>query len=257
MRNEEVLVWSRQWPLTSALSAMLQAGYSGGVKALYTTEALSAALAWGGDGLVVLGLNPHEHVMLLYRLQEALAGRRVVFVSSGFYWTDYNLPSFFGLEGAGFCTEGMLHGTGLSRVTPGWLGRLCGRPAISLPVRVPRLRQGLDERVVLWWVNYWLSRRMSEAGLSEEEKEVLSDLSEGETGRFSLKRRSMLKVSGLDKLMSGRNTLSLYRGVKVRSVLQVPDTTVWCCRGAEREDNGKKRRKGRKNDERRYLRSGV
>lgn len=139
-------------------------GYSGVVKALYTTEALSASLAGGGDGLVVLGLNPHEHVMLLYRLQEALAGRRVVFVSSRFYWTDYNLPSFFGPEGAGFCTEDMLHGAGLSRVTPGWLGRLCGRPALSQQVRVPRLRQGLDEGSVLLWVNYWLSRRMTEAG---------------------------------------------------------------------------------------------
>lgn len=252
MRSEEVLVYSRAWPVTSALTAMLQAGYDGEVKALYTTASLASALRQGGRGPVVLGLNPHEYVMVLYRLQALLSCRPVVFVSSRFYWTDYRLPAFFGLEEAGFCTDDMLHGTGRLRVTPEWLFRQCVRVPVSV-VRVPRLRSGLGKEVVLWWVNYWLHHRMVEAGLSDDECEVLSDLAEGEAGRFPVKRRSMLKTSGLDKLITCRHTQGLYRGVKVRPELQAeydePDDSP------NRETG--ERRHGRKNDERRYLRGGV
>lgn len=252
MRSEEVLVYSRAWPVTSALTAILQAGYGGEVKALYTTADLMSALRQGGRGPVVLGLNPHEYVVVLYRLQALLSCRPVVFVSSRFYWTDYRLPAFFGLEEAGFCTEDMLHGTGRSRVTTEWLLRQCGRGPVSV-VRVPRLRSGLGKEVVLWWANYWLHHRMAEAGLSDDEREVLSDLSAGESVRFTVKRRSMLKTSGLDKLMTCRHAQGLYRGVKVRPELQVeydePDDRPDRKTGDRRHD--------RKNDERRYLRGGV
>ncbi|HCM1955422.1 TPA: hypothetical protein N3A08_004566 [Salmonella enterica subsp. salamae serovar 9,46:z4,z24:z39:z42] len=246
--SEEVLVYSGQWPLTSALAAMLSDGDVVRVRCLYTPSSLAGALQGGGRRLVVLGINPHEHVMLLYRLQALLTGHDVVFVARYFYWTDYSLPSCFGLATAGFCTEDTLYGVGPDRVTADWLRQRYPRTGGEAVV-IPTLLPGLKMSVVLAWVNFWLLRQMAAAGVTAAEREVLCEQSEGVTGRRGVKAGSLLKNRGLGKLMLGRHARSLYRGIKVREALQQPVP----------EENERKvsRRKSGINDERRYLRSGV
>lgn len=102
--NESLIIFSREWAVTAALTAYLSPVYSRSVRAVYGLAKLTSLLQTHPRTPLVLGLRPHEHVAELYRLQPLLAGRAVLFVGRRFYWTDYNLPEWLGLEQYGFCS---------------------------------------------------------------------------------------------------------------------------------------------------------
>ncbi|EBP5552437.1 hypothetical protein XQ81_25270, partial [Salmonella enterica] len=96
--SESLIIFSREWLVTASLTAYLVPVYFRPVTSVYDMTELTRYLRTQPRSPVVLGLRPHEHVTDLYRLQPLLAGRAVLFVSRSFYWTDYSLPEWLGLE---------------------------------------------------------------------------------------------------------------------------------------------------------------
>ncbi|EMD3364786.1 hypothetical protein ACK85N_004660 [Salmonella enterica] len=215
--SEPVLVFCRLWPLTTALAALLAPGYLTGVMTLYTREALSEALRRYPYSPLILGLSPHEHVADLYRLQEWLCGRPVLFVSRKFYWTDYRLPEFFGIAPCRFCTwNSMGDATERQRV----FRRFRKLTVDGVSARPKKAREQSVVKL-LDTVNEWLYDRMAERGMSRTERVMLLLLSENNRGELPSRVLSQYRVGGLRKLGMTKHICCLYRGVKVRMELQV------------------------------------
>ncbi|ENP2200677.1 hypothetical protein ACDA27_004667 [Salmonella enterica] len=217
--KDEVVVFSRQWVESVAVSGLLQGESGLRVYTVYSESGLEGWLDGTGNGVVVLGMSPHEDVEILSRLGVRLSGRKVVFVGRKFYWTDYMVPYLCGIKGAGFCTLDMLPVSAgkmslrrmMKSVYPG---------CVLNELQVPVLREGIEKRQLLWWLNFWLSRCRDMLGVTAKENDVLLALSEGRQAFTDKKKRSVLKSKGLEKLGEKRHAVSLYRGIVLRPELQ-------------------------------------
>ncbi|ECC1695432.1 hypothetical protein DPB93_24415 [Salmonella enterica subsp. salamae] len=222
--NETLIVFSREWAVTAAVTSLLPAAYSGSVLPVYGLAQLTRALQEQPGSPVILGLRPHEHVADLYRLQPLLAGRVVMFVARCFYWTDYNLPEWLWLERYGFCAWDVLQEPfSRKRALRCFRQRCddCGREeALSAVPAIPA-PPAMKEVQVIERANRWLYRELSEAGLTGYEVRVLSLMADGRKGNLPSRVRSLHKNNGLCKLGMTTRLMDLYRGVRVRVELQV------------------------------------
>lgn len=73
--SESLIIFSREWLVTTSLTAYLVPVYFRPVTSVYDMTELTRYLRTQPRSPVVLGLRPHEHVTDLYRLQPLLAGR--------------------------------------------------------------------------------------------------------------------------------------------------------------------------------------
>ncbi|EAV2673023.1 hypothetical protein EZL14_22385 [Salmonella enterica] len=223
--SESLVIFSREWAVTSALTAYLAPLFFRPVTAVYNFAQLNHLLREKPRTPVVLGLSPHEHVTDLYRLQPLLAGRAVLFVSRSFYWTDYSLPEWLGLEQYGFCSWDTLHNPFSRRREMRRFRQSAadmqgdGRATESVRWQAPAASV-ITGMQILEKANRWLYRELSAAGLNGFEVRVLSLVSEGLKGSLSSRTRSLYKNNGLLKLGMTKHVLNLYRGVKVRPELQ-------------------------------------
>lgn len=222
--SESLIVFSREWAVTSAVTSLLSPLYTCPVLAVYGLSQLTSVLREQPRSSVILGLRPHEHVADLYRLQPLLTGRAVMFVSRFFYWVDYSLPEWYGQERYGFCTWDALQDP-FSRRMELRRFRLGG---LTVGDYDPVLAMGcfsspdpfVTEVQILEMANRWLYRKLSEAGLTGDEIRVLLLMTEGRKGNMSSRARSLHKNNGLYKLGMTKHITNLYRGVKVRAQLQ-------------------------------------
>ncbi|ECG8633884.1 hypothetical protein FNN91_23435 [Salmonella enterica subsp. salamae] len=225
MMNESLIVFSREWAVTAALASYLTPVYSFQVTDVYSQECLLSELQSHPGVPVVLGLRPHEHVVDLYRLQPLLAGRVVLFVGRCFYWADYNLPEWLGLEQYGFCSWDSMHNPFSRRMELRHLRQLAADTQeddglaenVQRPVSAVSARA---EKQILEKANRWLYRELSVSGLTGYEIKVLSLMTEGHKGNLPARTRSLHKNNGLNKLGMSKHVMDLYRGVKVRAALQ-------------------------------------
>ncbi|EAN8329704.1 hypothetical protein EOY42_26570 [Salmonella enterica] len=214
--SEPVLVFCRQWPVTVTLDALLAPVYADGVLPLYTRESLCRALRDYPCSPLVLGLSPHEHVMELYRLQEWLHGRPVLFVARHFYWTDYRLPGFFGVEKVQFCTWRGLSDAATRRTVLRRFRKLAAEEILNGPQK----EKGLSSGKLLGMVNTWLYEQMADRKLSLTERTILLLLADSQRGNLPARELSLYRVGGLRKLGMSKHIICLYRGVKIRPELQ-------------------------------------
>ncbi|EAW1478405.1 hypothetical protein AIG97_23590 [Salmonella enterica subsp. enterica serovar Thompson] len=223
--SDTLIIFSREWMVTTALRAYLAPTYSRQVTVAYCLVQLTRLLQTQPLTPVVLGLSPHEHVVDLYRLQPMLAGRAVLFVSRCFYWTDYNLPEWLGLEQYGFCSWDTMCDPFSRRMEMRRFRQFatdmqegdCGGENVrwSAPVF-----SAITEMKILERANRWLYRELSATGLTGYEVRVLSLMAEGRHGNLPSRIRSLHKNNGLYKLGMTKHVLNLHRGVKVRPELQ-------------------------------------
>ncbi|ECE7752149.1 hypothetical protein EUW85_23150 [Salmonella enterica subsp. enterica serovar Ngili] len=217
--SDSVIVFSRQWPVTAAVAALTERVCPGSVLPVFSQQALEAALAAHPDNMVILGLNPHEHIRALHDLAPPLRGRRLLFVARTLYWTDRILPRFWGLESCSFCTLDDFH-------SPAWR-RTVLRRMIPVSRNVKSRREA--HRVLpppgtvksLEQINLWLEQQKRDAGLIGRERELLLMLAEGSRPEMEAQRISHFKKRGLEKLQMPLHVSSLYRGILLRPELQV------------------------------------
>ncbi|EBR2768474.1 hypothetical protein B5V48_21910 [Salmonella enterica] len=225
MMNESLIIFSREWAVTAALTAYLAPAYSRPVTEVHGLAQLVCTLQAQPHTPVVLGLRPHEHVTELYRLQPLLADRAVLFVGRCFYWTDYNLPEWLGMARYGFCTWDAMQHPFSRRMELRRFRRFFARGernADGVPMDVAPVTVAADTTVVriLERANRWLYRELSASGLTRYEVRILSLLTEGRKGGLPSQTRSLHKNNGLCKLGMTKRLMDLYRGVKVRPELQ-------------------------------------
>ncbi|EEO8811262.1 hypothetical protein H6H87_002247 [Salmonella enterica] len=224
--SESLIVFCQEWAVTVALTGYLAPVYPRHVMPVHGLAQLTRILQAYPRMPVVLGLYPHEHVVNLYRLQPLLAGRTVLFVGRCFYWTDYNLPEWLALKRYGFCTWDAMQDPLSRRMELRRFSHLCvyekdeeddsvGKP-LSLSPAFPHM----TERLVLERANRWLYRELPANGLTGNEIQVLSLMTEGRKGNMPIRTRSLHKNNGLYKLGMTKHLIALYRGVKVRPELQ-------------------------------------
>ncbi|EAW8016984.1 hypothetical protein S798_14320 [Salmonella enterica] len=223
--NESPIIFCREWAVTVALTAYLGPAYSRPVTAVYGLSQLVCMLKEHPHTPVVLGLRPHEHVADLYRLQSLLAGRAVLFVGRCFYWTDYSLPEWLGLEQYGFCSWDTIQDPFSRRME---LRRFRQFSADMQEEHGPEEKNrqpvpafsAITAMKTLERANRWLYRELSAVGLTGFEVRVLSLMTEGRSGNLPSRTRSLHKNNGLYKLGMTKHIMNLYRGVKVRLALQ-------------------------------------
>ncbi|EFU4512636.1 hypothetical protein H5518_005119 [Salmonella enterica] len=223
--SESLIIFSREWLVTTSLTAYLVPVYFRPVTSVYDMTELTRYLRTQPRSPVVLGLRPHEHVTDLYRLQPLLADRAVLFVSRSFYWTDYSLPEWLGLEQYGFCSWDTIHNPFSRRREMRRFKQSaadvqeddCATDGAKRQAPAASVITGMQ---ILERANRWLYRELSAAGLNGFEVRVLSLMSEGLKGSLSSRTRSLYKNTGLLKLGMTKHVLNLYRGVKVRPELQ-------------------------------------
>ncbi|EAU2710382.1 hypothetical protein OE847_003828 [Salmonella enterica] len=224
--SESLIIFSREWVVTAALTANVAPSYSSPATEVYSLSQLARALQEQPHTPVILGLRPHEHVAELYRLQPLLADRPVLFVGRCFYWTDYNLPEWLGLELYGFCTWDIMHDPFSRRMDLRRFRQFAADTPendsaaenISWPAPVA---SAMTEIQILEKANRWLYRELSASGLTRYEVRILSLLAGGRKGRLPCRTRSLHKNNGLYKIGMTKRLMDLYRGVKVRPELQV------------------------------------
>ncbi|EGL6732095.1 hypothetical protein IMU63_003877 [Salmonella enterica] len=223
--NESLIIFSREWAVTVALTAYLSPVYSRSVRAVYGLAKLTSLLQTHPRTPLVLGLRPHEHVAELYRLQPLLADRPVLFVGRCFYWTDYNLPEWLGMARYGFCTWDAMQHPFSRRMELRRFGRFAAdtleddSAAENIMWSAPMIT-AMTEMQILEMANRWLYRELSASGLTRYEVRILSLLAGGRKGGLSCQTRSLHKNKGLYKLGMTKRLMDLYRGVKVRPELQ-------------------------------------
>lgn len=217
--NDSLLIFSREWVVTTALTAYLAPSYSRPVTPVYDLAQLARQLREQPRTPVALGLRPHEHVAELYRLQPLLADRPVLFVGRCFYWTDYNLPEWLGMERYGFCTWDVMHDPFSRRMDLRRFRQFAADTPENVSWPAP-VASALTEIQILERANRWLYRELSASGLTRYEVRILSLLAGGRKGRLPCRTRSLHKNNGLYKLGMTKRLMDLYRGVKVRPELQ-------------------------------------
>lgn len=215
--NEPVLVYSRQWPVTAALTALLSRVFSVPVIPVYSLNQLVTALRENRNSPLVLGISPHEYVVALYGLYPLLSGRGILFVARRFYWTDYRLPEFFGMTQYRFCTWDE-PGLASRREYFPWFRQLSAGENKTERGEVGRF---MTSGALLKTVNQWLYSRMEEWGLGLTGSMVLLQLAESRRGELNARERSIYRTGGLRKLGMTKHISCLYRGVQVRSELQM------------------------------------
>ncbi|EAY4774401.1 hypothetical protein AAE115_001282 [Salmonella enterica] len=215
--NEPVLVYSRQWPVTAALTALLSRIFSVPVIPVYSRKQLVTALRENRNSPLVLGISPHEYVVALYGLYPLLFGRGILFVARRFYWTDYRLPEFFGMTPYRLCTWDEL-GRASWREYFHWFRRLSAGEYQAERGEIGRF---MTSDALLNTVNQWLYSRMEEWGLGLTGSMVLLLLAESRRGDLNVRELSVYRTGGLRKLGMTKHISCLYRGVQVRSELQM------------------------------------
>lgn len=225
MMNDSLIIFSREWAVTAALAAYLAPVYTRPVTAVYDQAQLTGLLHEQPHTPVVLGLRPHEHVANLYRLQPLLAGRAVLFVGRCFYWTDYKLPEWLGLAQYGFCSWDTIQDPFSRRMEVRRFRQFSAdmQEDDRSGGKIRRPAPGVSAMTtvqILERANRWLYRELSVVGLTGYEVCVLSLMAEGQSGNLPSRTRSLHKNNGLYKLGMTKHLINLYRGVKVRPVLQ-------------------------------------
>ncbi|EEP1514323.1 hypothetical protein HAZ28_004880 [Salmonella enterica] len=219
MMNDSLLIFSRESVVTTALVSYLAPLYSSPVTPVYGLAQLTRLLREQPHTPVALGLCPHEHVVELYRLQPLLADRPVLFIGRRFYWTDYNLPEWLGMELYWFCTWDIMHDPFSLRMDLRRFRQFAADTLASISWPAP-VASAMTETLILERANRWLYRALSVSGLTRNEVRILSLLAEGRKGRLPCQTRSLHKNNGLYKLGMTNRLMNLYRGVKVRPELQ-------------------------------------
>ncbi|HBZ9867748.1 TPA: hypothetical protein MND73_004728 [Salmonella enterica subsp. houtenae] len=223
--NESPIIFCREWAIAAALTVYLTPAYSCPVTAVYGLSQLVCVLEEYPHTPVVLGLRPHEHVEDLYRLQPLLVGRAVLFVGRCFYWTDYTLPEWLGLEQYRFCSWDTMEDPFSRRMELRRFKQFSAdiqkddRPGGKTRRPVPVL-SAMTTIKILERANRWLYRELSAAGLTGYEVRVLSLMTEGQSGNLPSRTRSLHKNNGLRKLGMTKHVMNLYKGVRVRLALQ-------------------------------------
>ncbi|EIJ8293749.1 hypothetical protein LJO70_004571 [Salmonella enterica] len=231
--NEPVLIFCRQWAVTSALTSLLASAFTIPVIPVYGEEQLVHMLRKYCYSPVVLGISPHEYIVPLYMLGPLLVRRQVLFVARHFWWTDYELPAFAGITEFRFCTLDTLADPHSRRAELKWFNQHklfpsgCTVRGFDNPVTV---RTVMKSEYIIERANFWLYKRMAATGLNGLEIIVLLLLAESRQIRLSSRLVSLYKIKGFYKLRMKGRVMNLYRGVIVRQELQMlfpPELPVW------------------------------
>jgi len=225
MTNKSVCIFCHQWPVTSALAVLLSRQFVNvPVIPLHTHRQLLEALHDQPESHLVMGLNPHEHVALLYSLRAWLTSRPVLFVARKLYWTDYNLPEFFGIKNSSFAgLDTFCYPQYIETLLTQFL-KSTGNDDVKPTDADFTLMESAGTKFdwLLNRVNAWLYLKMSDVGLTRHERQVLLLRSEGSRSVLPDRVASMHKRRALEKTGMDMHLINLYRGVKVRPELQMP-----------------------------------
>ncbi|EKI3327486.1 hypothetical protein PEH87_005530 [Salmonella enterica] len=242
-----VIVYAHSWPESCALEAYIGEAY-GTARAVRVCERISTlmrVLSLTPQSPLILALNPHEHVNLLYALWPWLGQRPILFVGRTFYYTDRQIPGFFISQPVAFhCWQRTSERS--VKAQPGLLRFLRSAqapdvlPAATYSSALPTYACEADLLVA---INRYLLSQMFILGVSAKEYEVISLLLSQQSGvsiqgmmrarNITAKTLSAHKMSVLNKLGMNAHAVSLWRGLEVKALLQQGIFTLpaWCEKG--------------------------
>ncbi|EKI3327548.1 hypothetical protein PEH87_005597, partial [Salmonella enterica] len=217
-----------------ALEAYIGEAY-GTARAVRVCEGISTllrVLSLTPQSPLILALNPHEHVNLLYALWPWLGRRPILFVGWTFYYTDRQIPGFFVSRQVAFhCWQRTSERS--VKAQPGLLRFLRSAqapdvlPAATYSSALPTYA---CEAELIAAINRYLLNQMFTLGVSAKEYEAISLLLSKQSGvsiqammrarNITAKTLSTHKLSVLNKLGMSYHAVSLWRGLEVKASLQ-------------------------------------
>ncbi|RDA61918.1 hypothetical protein DVH07_18390 [Hafnia paralvei] len=237
-----VIVYAHSWPEARALEAYIAEYYDtpDAVRVCERVSTLLQVLQLTPKSPLILALNPHEYVNLLYALWPWLGNRRILFVGQSFNYTDRQIPSFFISQQVTFycwlqasepsmkAQSGLLHflhHTQESDLLP-------DAPYLSAVQRFE------CEAELLMAINRYLLNRMFIHGVTAKEYEVILELLKPHgtsvqvmkrTRQMHPKTLSAHKLSALKKLGMSYHPVSVWSGLQVKAELQQKRFTPTIC----------------------------
>ena len=229
-----VIVYAHSWPEACALEAYIGEAY-GTARAVRVCECINTllrVLSLTPQSPLILALNPHEHVNLLYALWPWLGQRPILFVGWTFYYTDRQIPGFFIYQQVAFhCWERTSERSVTAQPDLVHFLRSAQEPHVqSAGFCSATLLTYASESDLIVAINRYLLNQMFILDVSAREYEVISLLLSQQSGaslqgmmraRYITARiLSTHKLSALNKLGMSYHAVCLLRGLEVKATLQ-------------------------------------
>lgn len=222
-----IIVYALHWPEAYAIAGLYhQISPESHIVTYFTPEALADALSVHKTASLILGIQPHESVFLLFRLAPYLHQRRMLFFGQKFNYADRAIPFYFTSGDIAFHEwkdkkSKQIQTALLDFIVHKADIRTMEKNKCILPAKT------LNADELISYVNYYLYQTFPHNKVGEQPRRILFMLSWGwSTTRVAnilgihIKTVSSHKLSGLSRLGMGISSVDVYRGISVKAILQ-------------------------------------
>lgn len=226
--NQRIIVYSLRWTDTSAIASLCtHISPDIHIVTCFSTEELVELLSVYTTAPVILGILPHESVLLLSRISYHLQQRQILFLGQKFNYADRTIPLYFLVTNILFYE---------------WKNSTINQTKEVLSDFICTLNQNIDNNVpphknihpvfphdneLINHINMYLYQMLSAYKVGKQSAAILIMLSCGlSTDNIAKllniceKTVSVHKYKGLSLLGMETGTYNIYRGILVRSTLQ-------------------------------------
>lgn len=209
LNNKELTVFGMNWPEVDGVAYI----YHGlrrecVVKTMYSATSIFDWLRNYPESQCILIIQPHEHAYFLYRLTQEFSRAHIKIVTEKLFLSDRVILTALGFTNVTTFDTFIHHGEEvLSPVRP-----------IKLSI-LPHW----DELSFLTFINKKIFNSLSDWGVTEKQKKVLSYVVNGESNyvigrrlKISNKTVSSHKIEALKKLPHGEHHFSIVKGLQLR-----------------------------------------
>lgn len=224
--SECIIVYAIQWPETYAIEGLYnQVSLATQIEPCFSPESLIELLEAYTTAPVILGILPHESVLLLSRLTPYLQQRRILFFGQKFNYADRVVPFYFLPMDIEFIEWTNNTPKKILPMLSSLIIPEAVKPEIDKNHPTPLLPSNADE--LIYHVNIYIYQMLSNYGVGKQSRRVLLMLASSLSIRkiakildINIKTVSLYKLKGLYRLGMGTSSYDVYRGIFVNTLLQ-------------------------------------
>lgn len=223
--SEFLIVYALQWPETYAIEELYSQVFPDTqIKICFSPQSLVELLEVYTTAPVILGILPHESILLLSRLSPHLQQRRILFFGQKFNYADRVVPLYFFPTDIEFIEY--MHKTP-KQIIPMLSSLIISKLDSSDIIKKYRHPIPSNTDDLIYHVNSYIYQTLSNYGIGKQPRRVLLLLACGLSVKkiaqilsINIKTVSLYKLKGFHHLGMGTSSYDVYRGVFVKSILQ-------------------------------------
>lgn len=226
--NQCIIVYSLRWTETSAIAALCtNTSQDINIMACFSAEELVELLSVYTTAPVILGILPHESVLLLSRIGYYLQQRKVLFMGQEFNYADRTVPLYFSITNVIFHEWKNKTPPQTQEFLSDFINIEYKNNETYIKPNKVILPAVCQTNELIHNINIYLHQMLSSYGVGEQSGTILIMLSCGLTTdniakllNICNKTVSVYKYKGLSLLRMETGAYNIYRGILVRSTLQ-------------------------------------